>query len=84
MVGKDLRTLSSSTTLLRAEAIRAAYSGPCPVKFLISPMMETPQPIWASCASTLSPYKNGFPDVQEEPFVFQFVPTASSPVAGYH
>jgi len=44
--------------------------------------METPPPLRETCASAHR--KKVFPDVQWEPPVFVFVPTASGPVTGHH
>jgi len=47
--------------------------------------METPQPLWGTCASAWSPsQQKSVPDVQREPPVFQFVPIASGPATGHH
>lgn len=41
------------------------------------PEMETPQPLWATCANAWSPLQGkGIPDVQMESPVFQFAPAA--------
>ncbi|KAK4826829.1 hypothetical protein QYF61_011637 [Mycteria americana] len=47
--------------------------------------METPQPLWATCASACHPRsKTVFPDALREPPVLQFAPMASGPGTGHH
>ena len=47
--------------------------------------METPQPLWATCASARSLSQGKvFPDVQREPPVLQLVPIVPGPVTGHH
>lgn len=68
---------------------RAGCPGPCPVGFCISPWMAAPQGLRKICSSVspLSLYKRKkvlsffmFKWI----LVFQFVPTSSHPVTGYH
>lgn len=74
MIGKDLRSSSSSTSLLK----QVLYSRPhrkSPLWFfIISRKKEIPPLLWASSASTLSVKK--FSHIQMEFPVFQFMPNA--------
>lgn len=45
---------------------------------------ETPAPLWATCARAQPPTCKVLPDVQREPPVSQFGPTATSPGTGHH
>ena len=64
---------------------RASCLGPCIDSFWISLKRETPQTLWATCASFQLPsQQNSFPDVQTAPPLFHFVPIASDPVTGHH
>lgn len=47
----DFWKLSSPTPLFKREPTGEGFSGLCPVKFWVSPRLETPQHLWAICSS---------------------------------
>jgi len=56
-VGRDLCRSSSPALLLKQGHLEQAAQDLIPGGFLISPEKETPQPLWAACASAPSPSK---------------------------
>lgn len=52
-----LQASSSPTSLFKAGSTQAGFSVPCPVRFQISPIRETRQPLWAICSVSSHPYR---------------------------
>lgn len=47
--------ISSGDHLVQPHLFRAGCLGPPPIRFWVSPLMETPLPLWATCASVRPP-----------------------------
>lgn len=76
--GRHLWKLSSPAPLLKAGSARPGCLEHCPVVFWTSPRMETPQPVWVTCATVWPCSKKGFLYLCLLPLIFSLGITEKS------
>lgn len=84
-VGSDHSGSSGPVSLIKQGHLRAHGTGLCPDGSGLSPVEETPHPLWATCSSVQSLHsKEVLPHIQVELPGHQFLPIASCPIAWHH